>query len=179
MIKNKKQLAFSKSQLIDLEKKMMDMENASSDKHPIHLKLELDGLRHLIKELRLEIEEYENIVSQHLILFKERTIADLSKVLIYARIAEGISQAELARRVEIPQQQINRYEASDYESASLSRIIEIQEALGIELKIDFTIAKFSSTAKSAGDFKIPDAIPQASFCDYLERASEHKSLMVI
>jgi HTH-type transcriptional regulator / antitoxin HigA len=40
----------------------------------------------------------------------------------------------LADRLGLKEQQIQRYEATDYASASLARVIEISEALGLELK---------------------------------------------
>ena len=58
--------------------------------------------------------------------------ADLAVVpqdLIHARIASGLSQKELAERLGMPEQQIQRYEATDYESVSFARIMEIVEAL--------------------------------------------------
>jgi HTH-type transcriptional regulator/antitoxin HipB len=56
-------------------------------------------------------------------------IAVVPQDLIRARIASGLSQKELAKRLGMPEQQIQRYEAKEYESVSLARIAEIAKAL--------------------------------------------------
>ena len=43
----------------------------------------------------------------------------------------GFSQKDLAQRLGLKEQQIQRYEATGYASASLARIQEIIEALGV------------------------------------------------
>ena len=52
---------------------------------------------------------------------------------IKARIAQGLSQKDLAERLKLKEQQIQRYEATDYASASLNRIKEVVTALGIDI----------------------------------------------
>jgi HTH-type transcriptional regulator/antitoxin HigA len=55
-------------------------------------------------------------------------------VLIQACIAAGMSQTELAERLDLKEPQIQRYEATDYGSASLPRVCEVARSLG--LKVD-------------------------------------------
>jgi HTH-type transcriptional regulator/antitoxin HigA len=62
------------------------------------------------------------------------SLEKLSTTLIQARIAAGLSQAELATRLGIKPQQIQRYEATDYQSASLERVNEIMRVLGVRLR---------------------------------------------
>ena len=57
-------------------------------------------------------------------------VAELPTVLIKARIAQGLSQKDLAERLGLQEQQIQRYEATEYASASLTRIKEVVSALG-------------------------------------------------
>ena len=45
------------------------------------------------------------------------------------RIAAGISPRERAARLGLKEQQIQRYEATQYASASLSRVIEVAQAI--------------------------------------------------
>ncbi len=54
--------------------------------------------------------------------------------LIRARIALGLTQKQLAERVGLKEQQIQRYEDTDYASASFSRLKEIIEALGLDIE---------------------------------------------
>ena len=60
------------------------------------------------------------------------TVAELPATLIKARIARGLSQKDLADRIGLKEQQIQRYEATDYASASLARIKKVVSALSDE-----------------------------------------------
>ena len=59
-----------------------------------------------------------------------KAVAEVPSVLIKARIATGLSQRDLAERVGVKEQQIQRYEATDYATANLARILEVVSALG-------------------------------------------------
>ncbi|MCY4411881.1 MAG: hypothetical protein OXC27_15610 [Caldilineaceae bacterium] len=61
------------------------------------------------------------------------TISELPGLLISARIARGISQRGLPDRLGLREHQIQRYEASDYASASFAGIKRVVSALGMEL----------------------------------------------
>lgn len=61
---------------------------------------------------------------------------DLGALMIIARIARGWSQKELARRLFLPEQQIQRYEAERYRSISLGNLIRVARALGVQLSAD-------------------------------------------
>jgi transcriptional regulator with XRE-family HTH domain/dephospho-CoA kinase len=56
--------------------------------------------------------------------------------MIQARIASGMSQEDLAQRLGVKPQQIQRYEATDYMAASLARVSEVVQALGIQVHED-------------------------------------------
>lgn len=58
----------------------------------------------------------------------------LAEGLIKARIASGLSQRELADRLGLKEQQIQRYEADRYGSASLQRVQEIAQAIGVRIQ---------------------------------------------
>ena len=52
------------------------------------------------------------------------------------RIAAGLSRQELATKLGIKEQQVQRYEASDYQSATLARVAELVKALGPRIQED-------------------------------------------
>ena len=60
--------------------------------------------------------------------------------MIQARIARGLTQKELAQKLGLKEQQIQRYEASSYAKASLARINQIIDVLDIKIgsKVDLT-----------------------------------------
>lgn len=67
---------------------------------------------------------------------RKRVGNDPGSLLIVARVARGWSQKELARRLFIPEQQVQRYEAERYRSISLGNLIRIARTLGVRLIAD-------------------------------------------
>ena len=100
--------------------------------HPRIAKAQEDALRSQLADLRGEIREYESLMAGGFHVDDLQAIVNLPAVLIKARIAQGLSQKDLARRLGLKEQQIQRYEATDYASASFKRIREVVGALGIE-----------------------------------------------
>src|SRR2546422_1399707 len=48
------------------------------------------------------------------------------------RIAKGVSQTELARRLGVSKQAISRYEETEYQTVAIARLQEILDAIGIK-----------------------------------------------
>ena len=82
-----------------------------------------------LADLESELREYESLKAGRFRLDDLNVVAVLPDVLIKARIAQGLSQKDLAQRIGLKEQQIQRYEATDYSSASLARIREVATAL--------------------------------------------------
>ena len=57
----------------------------------------------------------------------------LPEALVKARIARGMTQKELAERLGLKEQQVQKYEATDYASASLSRVRAVIRALDVSV----------------------------------------------
>ena len=56
------------------------------------------------------------------------------QAVIGARIAVGLPQKELATRIGVREQQIQRYEATTYAGVSLERAQAILDALGVQIR---------------------------------------------
>jgi HTH-type transcriptional regulator/antitoxin HigA len=82
------------------------------------------------------VADYERIEAAQLRQLTAGTLEELPEVLIKARIAEKLTQKELAQRLGMQEQQIQRYEADRFRSASLHRLIEIAKALRLRCKIE-------------------------------------------
>ena len=91
-----------------------------------------EALQSQLSYLKAEIQEYEALKAGNFAFGQLKGVAKLPRQLIRARIARGLSQRELADRLGLKEQQVQRYEASDYASASFGRIREVVSALGIE-----------------------------------------------
>jgi ribosome-binding protein aMBF1 (putative translation factor) len=135
VIKNERQFRITKAQAEKFERTIEELSAApKGDLHPALRKAQLDGLKSQLEDLKRELRGYEALRSG-----KRRTIAldsieELSTTLIQARIAAGLSQEELAAKLGLKPQQIQRYESTNYRSASLQRVNEIVRVLGIKLR---------------------------------------------
>src|SRR6266699_5176748 len=128
MIKNERQYRITKAKDEKFENTLAQLAETTEDRkhiHPLLRKAEEDALRSQIAELHAEIEEYEILKSGKYNTFKLETFEELPRVLIKARIASGLSQKDLAERLGLKEQQIQRYEATEYASASFDRLKEI------------------------------------------------------
>ena len=131
MIKNEMQYKVTKSQLEKFSKALEEMGN--KEPSPM-LRLEMDAIESQLVDLRREIEEYDDLKAKMTPITGLDSIDELPKVLIKARISLGLTQKELGDLVGLKEQQIQRYESNDYESASLSRVKEIADALNLAMK---------------------------------------------
>ena len=132
MIKNERQYRITKAQAAKLEAALESFSAQSADDrktHPRLIKAQADALRSQLESLRGELREYEDIKAGEIPPPDLSYITVVPQDLIRARIAAGLSQKELAERLGMPEQQIQRYEATEYESVSLARIMEIAKAL--------------------------------------------------
>jgi ribosome-binding protein aMBF1 (putative translation factor) len=92
-----------------------------------------EGMESQLADLREELAEYEALRSGKVRELELRSLKELPEALIRARIAAGVSQKELARRLGLKEQQIQRYEATRYAGVSLERVQAVADALGVQL----------------------------------------------
>lgn len=100
----------------------------------------LDGVRRSLtverQELAEGLEAYRAAQGGAVEALKLRAGDDLGALLVAARVAKGWKQKELARRLFLPEQQIQRYEAERYRSIALSGLLRVARTLGIRLSAD-------------------------------------------
>lgn len=82
-----------------------------------------------LEVLREEIRKYEKLRRKKTGLSRLKFISELPEALVQARIASGLTQAALAKKLGLKPQQIQRYEATNYAQASLARIQEIAHVI--------------------------------------------------
>jgi HTH-type transcriptional regulator/antitoxin HigA len=83
--------------------------------------------------LRHEVAEYEVLKARQVAALELHSLSELPDLLIKARIARGYTQAELAKRLHLKPQQLQRYEATRYQTASFRRLLEIARVLEVDL----------------------------------------------
>ncbi|MCY4625620.1 MAG: helix-turn-helix transcriptional regulator [Chloroflexi bacterium] len=132
MIKNERQYRITNAQAKRFSKTLGSLRQRAaipSGTHPLIAKAQIEAIESQLTDLEHELREYELLRSGDFQLPELDFIAHLPAVLIKARIARGLSQRDLAQRVGLKEQQIQRYEATDYSSANLARILEVAKAL--------------------------------------------------
>jgi HTH-type transcriptional regulator/antitoxin HigA len=100
-----------------------------------------EGIRSQLEELDEQIAEYDSLRRGEVRTRAIQTLSDLAIALIEARIAAHLSQKDLAGRLNIAEQQVQRYEATQYAGVSLDRIQQVAEALdiGIEQQVTYSV----------------------------------------
>jgi len=81
----------------------------------------IDAALAQIEDLVVEVDEYEQLRSGETTSFTADGLGEISTLLIQGRIARGWSQRRLGEQLGIAEQQIQRYEANGYATASLVR----------------------------------------------------------
>lgn len=135
MIKNEKQYRITKAQARRFEEALAEhaRQERPANVTPRLWRAQGEAAESQWRELREQLDAYEGL---HLGKTKELVLAaveDLPKTLIRARIASGMTQESLALRLGVKTQQVQRYEATEYESASFARIRKVVQALGLRM----------------------------------------------
>lgn len=131
MIYSDKQYGVSSAQLTKLRSAVAAAKSRSSDQEWLK-QAEIDGLNSQIADIEAELAEYDLLKSGQVSFSKAYALEELPRVLVQARIASNVSQTELAHKLGMKPQQVQRYEATDYMGASLGRLIEISKVLGVK-----------------------------------------------
>jgi ribosome-binding protein aMBF1 (putative translation factor) len=87
-----------------------------------------------VEELQAQLAEYEALQSGQVSVIEAHSLSELPEALIRARIATGLTQKQLAARLGLKEQQVQRYEATRYRGVSLDRVQEVADALGVQIQ---------------------------------------------
>ena len=91
-----------------------------------------EGIQGEIVTLKQQIADYQ-ARKRRSGPFRIVSLDDIPDVLINARIAKGLSQRELAERLGMKPQQVQRYEACRYAQASLARVQQVAKCLDVRI----------------------------------------------
>ena len=188
MIRNERQYRFTKTQVKRFEQTLVDLKSRDTenlDVHPLLAKAQADAVSSQLADLREQLREYESLKSGRFDFSELMVVNSLPAMLIKARIARGMTQRDLAERIGLKEQQIQRYEATDYASASLGRIYDVVEGLVFEdipspsrkpkgdMLFSFLRATFPRLSSSVKDYRF-EVRPKASI--YVRRSERESGL---
>lgn len=135
MIENERQYAVTKKRIAQFEGSLASLRTPSAPPNlPPRLHRAMrESVESQLADLRQEVAEYETLKARHMSALELHSLSDLPDLLVKARIARGYTQADLARRLRLKPQQIQRYEATRYASVSFHRLLEIARALKVDV----------------------------------------------
>jgi ribosome-binding protein aMBF1 (putative translation factor) len=95
------------------------------------IKRVMDPMESFHLQLKEEVESYERLKRGE---FEELdNLRGLGQMLISLRIAQGVSQRELAKRLSVHESQVSRDERNEYFGITLERAVKILDALNARL----------------------------------------------
>ena len=143
MIFSDRQYTVSKDEVSKLRAALQAVAS-DSQKHARLRNIEANALKSQIADIERELADYDLLKSGAVTFSEAFSLGDLPRVLVQARIAAGLSQSDLADRLGMKPQQVQRYEATEYMSASLARLIEIAAALDVKVTQSFSMQRSAS-----------------------------------
>src|SRR5437870_1629008 len=134
MIANERQYRITKSAVREFEEALANLETVETQRPPEMRRVMREAIESQLEELRDQLAEYEALRSGRVRVLELDSLAELPDALIRARIAAGLTQKELATRLGLKEQQIQRYEATRYAGVSLERIQAVADAIGVTIE---------------------------------------------
>lgn len=122
MIKSKQQASIAKRRLAEARREAASRSG-----------LDREVYERFAAEIEDELREYKGIIDGYVKVFQVQSLDDLADALVKARLSRGLSQEGLAQRCGVAEQSVQRDEAGGYESAGLSRVAEVVDALDYEV----------------------------------------------
>jgi HTH-type transcriptional regulator/antitoxin HigA len=107
--------------------------------HPKAAKAMREGLRSQLEDLESELAEYDALRHGQVATLVAESIVGIGAALIKARIVRHLTQRELAERLSLAEQQIQRYEATEYRGVAAARLQQVADALNLRVHEVFTL----------------------------------------
>ena len=99
---------------------------------PEEVKRAMDPMRSFHQQLSEEVESYERLKRGE---FEElQNFHGVGQLLVALRIAQGLSQRELADRLGVHESQVSRDERNEYHGVTVERAQRVLDALAVEVR---------------------------------------------
>ena len=141
MITNERQYAITRARAEQFKESLARSGDSGKNLDPIVRGAMRLGLQSQLKDLQTQIADYEALKAGNKRKFVSNSLADLADGLIKARIARGLTQKELAEKLNIDERQIQRYESTRYQGAALRRLQEVADALNVKIREEITLER--------------------------------------
>ncbi len=133
MIRNEVEYQEAVDRIVEEQKRLKDQRKRLKELNLTQeeIKRVLDPMRSFHEQLKEEVASYERLRRGE---FEElQNFEGLGRLLIALRISQGLSQRELAARLDVHESQVSRDERNEYHGVTVDRANRILEALGVEV----------------------------------------------
>lgn len=89
----------------------------------------------MIRQLEDDLREYDQMKSGELTVPHFERLDQIAPSIVKIRIAKGVSQTELARRLGVSKRVISRYEESEYQTVAIGRLQELLDGIGVKTAV--------------------------------------------
>lgn len=139
MIKNEREKARKLQQMHDAEnlirqnrellKRVGTLTEAEIEQH-------LAPTQSIFQQLKEEIDDYESLRQGK--LPDGEPIQEIGAFLVKLRIFQGMTQKDLAKKINVDETQVSRDERNLYKGVSLERLLRVIEALNVRIQVKVT-----------------------------------------
>lgn len=144
MIKNDGQLVQAR---IQLQKVRQDIGNLRERYTGLELQLLANPMIQFAAEIEAEITEFQELKGLDLeeaigvALGAPTPIGNIGRLLARLRIAAGLTQSELASRLQWQQPNLSRFESETYNAQTVAKVVQYASALGVWLSVAASLAE--------------------------------------
>ena len=132
MIKSDAQRERTVAQIDGFRQAVTSVDGKMNGKRAAIIRRNYEGM---IGQLEDEVREYDQLKSGDVTIPQIERLDQIAPFIAKIRIARGVSQTELARRLGVSKQVVSRYEETEYQTVAMARLQEILDAIGIKAAI--------------------------------------------
>lgn len=133
MIKNEKQYKITKKKLLDIDAKRAAI-IARQPSPTTKDQLILVSLITMKDQLEQELAAYD-LQKKDTGALGARPLSKLPSLIIEYKIRSGMTQKQFASLIGMKEQQLQRYEAEDFQSISFKNLLKIVHAIGLDIRL--------------------------------------------
>jgi transcriptional regulator with XRE-family HTH domain len=135
MIRNEREYRITKARAGDFVKSLEALRTTPrSDLDPGFVEIQRSAVRSQLEDLQEQLGDYEALRDGRREVLELAGLEELPRGLIEGRIAAGLTQKDLAEKLGLRAQQVQRYESTDYAGASFARLLDVANAVGLTFR---------------------------------------------